>query len=341
MAMLVAMLLWEDFETVPYHLAFVALAAVYGFRVWSVRVTAAVLILLTAVTGIILVDLYFDEKVEIGELTEIVLMPMILVAMAWHAHRRAAMQRQVQAYADGERDRWLREQEFLRDCSHALRTPLTIARGHVELIRDSPSQEQFDNDIDIVLGEIDHLNRLASRLLAIADVERPQGLRLVSLDAGALVRDAAERWVGSASRAWSTDVSPESWVYADQERLATALDALVENAVKATEAGGRIRLICRGEAGQVFVGVADDGPGVRAEDMAHVFDRFWRRPSPQGERGTGLGLAYARSVAIAHGGSARVDRAPEGGALVGMLIPAGAEPVSQPVSDHAVTASLN
>ncbi len=103
-------------------------------------------------------------------------MPMILVAMAWHARRRDAMQRQVQAYADAERARWLREQEFLRDCSHALRTPLTVARGHVELIRDFRDPQEFESDVAIILGELDHLNRLASRLLAIADVERPDAL---------------------------------------------------------------------------------------------------------------------------------------------------------------------
>ena len=171
--LLAAMVLWENFETVPYHIAFVSLAVVYGFRAWSVPVTAAALLAISATTGLILVERYRAGAIDLEELSEIFLMPMILVAMAWHARRRDAMQRQVQAYADAERARWLREQEFLRDCSHALRTPLTVARGHVELIRDFRDAQEFESDVAIILGELDHLNRLASRLLAIADVERP------------------------------------------------------------------------------------------------------------------------------------------------------------------------
>jgi signal transduction histidine kinase len=340
-ALIVAMVLWEDFETVPYHLAFVALAAMYGFRIWSLRVTALVLVIITSTTGLILIDRYLSGEVEVEELSEIPLMPMILIAMAWHARRRQAMQREVQAYADGERARWLREQEFLRDCSHALRTPLTVARGHVELIRDFRDPREFDSDIAIVLGELDHLNCLASRLLAIADVERPQALRRQPMDAAQLIRDATTRWSGSTNRHWVCDVEGELWVLADAERLATALDALIENAVKATDPGGTIRIVGRRTGTCVSLAVADDGPGIAAEDSEAVFERFWKRPSRRGERGTGLGLAYAKSVALAHGGTATIGRAAEGGALVGLSLVSQEPPQSRPDSGQVVAAGAS
>ncbi len=340
-ALILAMLMWEDFETVPYHLAFVALAAMYGFRIWSVPVTALVLALITTSTGLILIDRYLHGEVEVEELSEIALMPMILIAMAWHARRRQAMQREVQAYADGERARWVREQEFLRDCSHALRTPLTVARGHVELIRDFRDPAEFDSDIEIVLGELDHLNRLASRLLAIADVERPQALRRQPMDAAVLIGDATARWSGSTDRHWVCDAEGELWILADAERLSTALDALIENAVKATETGGTIRIAGRRTGALVTLAVADDGPGIAIEDSEVVFERFWKRPSRRGERGTGLGLAYAKSVALAHGGGATIGRAPEGGALVGLSLKAVEPPRAQPDSGQVVGAGAS
>ena len=259
--LLAAMVLWQNFETVPYHVAFVSLAVVYGFRAWSVPVTAAALLAISATTGTDPRRALPHGAIDLEELSEIVLMPMILVAMAWHARRRDVMQRQVQAYADAERARWLREQEFLRDCSHALRTPLTVARGHVELIRDFRDPQEFESDVAIILGELDHLNRLASRLLAIADVERPDALHRQVLDLGQLVRNAATRWSASVDRRWECDVSEVSWVLADRERLESALDALVENAVKATGDAGLIRLACRPRGMQVEMTVSDDGPG--------------------------------------------------------------------------------
>src|SRR6478672_5002205 len=212
LALLLVMIKAASWETVPYHVIFVSLAVVYGFRIWSVGTTGAVLLTLTLVTGAVLVQRWSTGRIEAEELSEIVLMPMILGVMAWHARRRAISQRQLEELAETERERRLREQEFLRDCSHALRTPLTVARGHVELFLETDDPVERQTDANIVLGELDRMNRLASRLLAIADVERPDALAVRRLDAATVVRAAANRWDASAHRAWVLEASRSAWV---------------------------------------------------------------------------------------------------------------------------------
>lgn len=317
-ALFIVMVKWANYETVPYHLIFLSLAIVYGFRVWSGGATFLVLAVIATGTGGVLFSRYLSGEINLEELSEIVLMPLILAATAWHARRRVAMQRQVEMYAETERERWLREQEFLRDCSHALRTPLTIARGHVELLG-AMAGPDCAPDVAVVLGELDRLNRLASRLLAIADLERSDSLHLRPVDLGWLVRMAKTRWAASVDRDWILDVVEPAWSNIDKERLETALDAIVENAVKATGPGDTIRLVCLGGR-RAQVAVADSGPGIASQDRDKVFERFWRGPAVGLERGTGLGLAFARSVAEAHGGGVFVEPAPEGGALVGLWL---------------------
>ncbi len=129
-----------------------------------------------------------------------------------------------------------------------------------------------------------------------------------------------------------------TWVLADRERLESALDALVENAVKATAAGGLIRLACRRRGSEVELTVADDGPGISDEDAAFVFVRFWKRPSPTGERGTGLGLAYLKSVAEAHGGRVMLGHSLEGGAVVGLVLACQDGPDGRPGSESPLPA---
>jgi signal transduction histidine kinase len=326
--LLLVMIKAASWETVPYHVIFVSLAVVYGFRVWSVGTTGAVLVTLTVVTGGVLVQRWSTGRIEAEELSEIVLMPMILGVMAWHARRRALSQRQLEELAETERGRRLREQEFLRDCSHALRTPLTVARGHVELFLETDDPVERQNDADIVLGELDRMNRLASRLLAIADVERPDALAIRRLDAASVVLAAANRWEASVHRAWATEVGGAAWVNGDEERLSAALDALIDNAIHSTRDGDAIRLACESRPDRVTLAVADSGPGFAPGEEELAFQRFWRAPR-YGEVGTGLGLSYARAVADAHGGGVTAGRSREGGAYVGIWLPAAGRSIDE------------
>src|SRR5262249_24829188 len=117
-AMLIAMILMPGQETIPYHFMFLSVTLVYGFRVWPMKPTLFVIGAITTLTGLVLGLHCMNGDIEPPELAEVPLMPMLLVAMVWHARRRADAQQQLQEMAD-ERHRSLeREREFLRDASH-------------------------------------------------------------------------------------------------------------------------------------------------------------------------------------------------------------------------------
>ena len=137
LALLFAMYRMNGYETVPYHVILVSFAAVYGFRMWSLPVTVVVLVSINLGTGAIMVTRWAEGLMPVDELSEIVLMPMILGAMVWHARRRAAVEHQLAELAELERERRVREHEFSRDTSHALRTPLTILRTNIEVLERS------------------------------------------------------------------------------------------------------------------------------------------------------------------------------------------------------------
>jgi signal transduction histidine kinase len=244
---------------------------------------------------------------------------MILGAMVWHARRRVVALRQLELLANQERDRRLREHEFARDTSHALRTPLTIARGHIELIQDADVSELVRQDAGVAIEELDRIGRMASRLLAIAELERPDTLNLRSVDVAGLARDTHARWAASVPRDWSLEAPEELTAVVDEDVLRVVLDALIENAVAVTTPSDQVRLICRSLAGRVMIAVADGGPGIDAADAKLVFQRFWRSAGKR--EGTGLGLSYVRAAAEAHGGWAFVAHSPLGGAQVGCRIP--------------------
>jgi len=307
LAMLAAMVAMPGEETIPYHLMFLAITLVYGFRVWPMRPTVAVVAVITLATGAVLYVHYRDGLIDAPELSEVPLMPLLLLAMMWHARRRAAAQRQVEQMAE-ERSRSLeREREFLRDSSHAIRTPVTIARGHVELIQGTLEDPTAYEDSEVVLRQLDRMHALSSRLLALARLDSAQNLRLEPLNLDRFVTQTAADWAGSVDRDWVVTTGGGR-VSADREWLALAADAIIENAVHFTEPGDRIELSCRrAPDGTSSIAITDSGAGIPAADLPHVFERFWHRRPPGGMPGSGLGLAMTMAAATAMGGSVAVS----------------------------------
>jgi signal transduction histidine kinase len=307
-AMLAAMVAVPGEETIPYHMMFLAVTLVYGFRVWPMAPTLLVIGAITVVTGAIFWAHYLGGRIDAPELSEVPLMPMLLTAMVWHARRRAEAQRQVEEMAE-ERHRLLqREREFLRDTSHAIRTPVAIARGHVELIQGTLNDPLAYDDSDVVLRQLDRMDALSTRLLALARLDAGGLLRSLPLDLDCFVEQIGANWTGTAAREWVVDPrDPDEpghvRVSADREWLELAVDALVENAVHFTEPGERIELSCRRQGRFGTIRVSDSGAGIAPEDLPHVFERFWHRRPPEGMPGSGLGLAMARAAAHAMGGS--------------------------------------
>jgi signal transduction histidine kinase len=264
---------------------------------------------------------YAAGSVSLDELAEVPLMPLIVGGMAYHAHRAASARRRVEELALLESSRLEGQREFLRDTAHAIRTPVTIARGHIELIQLDSEDVQLQSDTDEVLHQLDRLHHMARRLLAIEALRTTTPISHEAIDVGTLVSDTGRRWSHAAARHWVIEVVQSDLVMVDKLRLEEALDALIENALRFTDLDAIVRISCRTQGSWVCLEVADSGPGIALENRERVFDRFFHLHPVGEEPGTGLGLALVAAVAEVFGGSVRADPAPEGGALLTLRLP--------------------
>lgn len=315
-------------ETIPYHFIFVSLTVVYGFRVWPPKPTLWLLGAVTVTTGIVLLVRYFDGVIALDELAEIPLMPLIFAGQVWHAQRRLVAQRRIDVLAEHERQSIARQREFVRDVSHAVRTPLTIARGHLELVTAEAWRPSVVEDAAVILHQLDRLERLANRLLTLEQLERLDELLAEPVDLAQFIELIGERWFVSVDREWRVATMPTGPLMVDTERLELALDALIENAVKFTGPHDMISLSCEISGEFCVIEVADGGQGLLPDDIPVLFDRFWKRTRPGTSPGNGLGLSVARAIVEAHGGALTAACRAGGGAVFTMRIPkveAGAE----------------
>jgi thiol-disulfide isomerase/thioredoxin/anti-sigma regulatory factor (Ser/Thr protein kinase) len=218
------------------------------------------------------------------------------------------------------------QHRFLQDAAHQLRTSITIALGHAELLATALADRGEQPDILVVVGELTRLKSLSERLLLIAASEDPEFLCPAPVALDAFLLDALQRWQPVARRLWTAGDLEEAVVVADQDRLALAVDALLENAVQHTGPGDTIRVSvrCDGETGAACLSVQDSGEGIPPADLEHVFDRFWTGPPGSGPRGTGLGLTLVRAVAAGHGGQVRAHSSPGAGSRFELVLPATA-----------------
>jgi len=310
-------------ETTPFHFVWVSLTIVYGLRVWSTRTTVAVLSTVMLVTGAALVWSVGRSHQGIDELAEVPLMAAMFVAMVWHATRRQAATEEVRRLAEAEHRMLERHQEFIRDASHELRTPITVARGHAELIRAGSEGTQEAGDADVVLDELGRLARISERLLILASAEHPDFLHREPVDVEELIEESGRRWSVTAPRRWEVRVDAPGIVDADRERIRFALDALVENAVKFTAEGDRVAIVGRADDGQLILEVSDDGMGIPTDQQGRIFERFARVDDDRAREtgGTGLGLAITKAVAAAHGGSVSLSSEAGGGSTFAIRLP--------------------
>ncbi|MGD0065458.1 MAG: HAMP domain-containing sensor histidine kinase, partial [Streptosporangiaceae bacterium] len=216
---------------------------------------------------------------------------------------------------------------FLQDASHQLRTPITIALGHAELLARGLTGRQEGHDIQVILGELNRLRRISERLLVIAASEDPEFLHPEAVPLDNFTMEILRKWRPTADRRWQLGRLDKATVQADKERLELAIDALLENAVRHTGDRDIIKLsvIASGPGLPVRMVVSDGGRGIPDEQLRHIFDRFGSGDSGQ-PRGTGLGLALVRAVARAHGGEVLVRSRPGLGSEFELLLPAAQGP---------------
>jgi signal transduction histidine kinase len=254
---------------------------------------------------------------------EVPLMAGMFGVMLWHSHRRLAANAE-RARISQENARLLEiQRQFLQDASHQLRTPITIALGHSELLARSLADQQDIRDINVIVGELNRLRVLSERLLLIATSEIPDFLRPEPVPLDQMMLDVIQRWQPTAERRWQVGPLDRVVVQADRERLELALDALLENATQHTAPGDTISLSVRAEpaTGLVRLGVTDSGSGIAPSEVASIFERFASGPAATGRRGTGLGLSLVRAVVRGHGGDVQVHSRPGIGTTFELLVP--------------------
>ena len=199
-----------------------------------------------------------------------------------------------------------RQRDFAADASHELRTPLTVIRSSVDHLvrhRDEPvaSVGSALEDID---AEVRHMTTMVEDLLLLARSDSGAiALERLPVDLGDVAADGASALAKPASDAGvAIEVDPQPVVVTgDQARLRQLVMILVDNAIRHSPSGGRVTVAVRAEGEGATLTVDDQGPGIRPEDLPHVFERFYRAAGAPGG-GTGLGLAIAKWVVDRHGG---------------------------------------
>jgi signal transduction histidine kinase len=306
-----AVLVWLfNYQTVPFHFVWVSLSLLYGARVWGPGVTLAVLGCVCLASSVTLGYAVSRGGTTIDELTEIPLMSAMFLVMVWYARRREAALAEAGEAAKRERD-------FIRDASHELKTPIAVARGLAELLRDSEPAPDRRLDVADLVEELDRLGWIAEKLLLLEVAGQPDSLARDPVDIEDLVVSGVRRWSYGATRGWTVDIQAEGIIAGDRQRLDSALDAILENAVQATRDTDAIHVATFVSGTDAIVHVTDTGHGIPSELLPRIFDRFARARGAEAKRGTGLGLPIARAIVEGHGGTiAAFSQAGQGTSIV-------------------------
>ncbi len=231
---------------------------------------------------------------------------------------------------DIEKQETLRK-EMTADIAHELRTPLAVMRANIEALSDGVYSLSPDNLLPLQ-DSVDLLSRLVEdlRILALADAGQLT-LYKTDVDIAPLVQRVAARFQPQAEqRAQRIDLDlPAALprISADPQRLEQVLGNLISNAIHVTPHGGLIALSAAADSTGIRVMVEDSGPGIPAEDLDRIFERFYRVDNgrARSEGGSGLGLSIARKLIEAHGGTIHAENKPEGGARLVIHFPLEAD----------------
>ena len=253
-----------------------------------------------------------DPGTEVGQLAEAVNTMLDAVEREYSARRESEQ----------------RMRRFLADASHELRTPLTSLRGYAELIRlrggDGFGAEARDSLLRIE-SEGTRMSRLVDDLLTLARSDRGVAVERVPVDLAEVVRDAvADLRAAHPQREVGLDAVDPLPVLGDRDQLVQAVSNVLNNAAVHATAGGPVTVSAGRDGAEVVVTVADTGPGMRPDQVAYAFERFWRADAARTRvrGGSGLGLSIVYALVTDHGGRVSLDSAVETGTTVRLRLPA-------------------
>jgi signal transduction histidine kinase len=216
------------------------------------------------------------------------------------------------------------QRRLLSDVSHQLRTPLTAARGHLEVMGrgDLADVGEVRETLDVVIDQLDHTRSVVERLLMLGRAMEPDFLETRPTEVRRLVGEVYGAVKVLAAREFLEPVAPDLIIDVDVEKLRGALMNLVDNAIRATHDGDTVAIVASADyEGEVLrLSVEDSGPGIPRSEREAVLERF-QRPGARDRDGSGLGLAIVKAVAEGHGGWIEIATSIYGGAQVTIVLP--------------------
>ena len=226
------------------------------------------------------------------------------------------------------------QRRFVDDAGHELRTPITIVRGHLDLLGEDPEERR--ETLGLVSDELSRMARIVDDLLVLAKAEQPDFTRLEPVELADLTTELLVKSRSLGPRGWKLDACAEGNIQIDPQRVTQAILNLARNAVEHTNPGAEIGLGSAWGDGEVRVWVRDTGTGIDPAEQESIFERFARGRSGRRSDGAGLGLSIVRTIATAHGGRVELESEPGRGATFTMVLP-GTPPV-ETTTEPAVTA---
>lgn len=245
---------------------------------------------------------------------------------------------------------FLSQERFIADAAHELKTPLAVLLGQAQLLlKQNPRPEEYNRFVTSVQDEVRMLAQTVDSLLTLARAEA--GIPLQEVDdvyVNEMIMDAVERCNPAATQrevqlvpvlALPESNESEPVVRGDGDLLRLMVNNLIRNAIRYSPVGEAVDVAVRLESGEFLLSVRDRGPGIPAEFVDRVFDRFFRAPDPHSSfKGVGLGLTIVRGVARLHGGEVAVANHPDGGCEFTVHLPLARREFSddgkERVSDH-------
>ena len=218
------------------------------------------------------------------------------------------------------------QRRFVDDAGHELRTPITVIRGHLELLDEDDPAERAAT-LALVDDELDRMHRIVNDLLTLAKSERPDFLALGPVDIAVLTDELLAKSEAIGERDWRRASAGRGIVVADRQRLTQAMMQLAQNAVQHTADGVRIEIGSGIEGSMAQLWVRDTGEGIPELEQGRIFDRFSRGRRRSSE-GAGLGLSIVQAIAEAHHGTVRLHSQPGDTVFTISL------PVDQPLAER-------